>query len=437
MKIRIGLLLVIVLTVSGCSNQNQDSNLVRTIISQTEISEDDKVVISLLHDYDDPGSLEWISRSVSAYSDKNPMVQFDIVAVSPDDYESVLQKRFASGTMPDLFFLRSHNDDPTLIEEGFVMELTEQPFARKNFVGGALEGVEYKDGIWAVPIDWNGYGVVYNKLVFRRAGIYQIPETYTEFLELLEMVDSAGDIPLAAGYADTYRMIEDLQVDLSQSSYFNNTDWRISIERNLYLWEDNFFKFSDALDRLADRLPYYDEAMYELNWNDAAEKVANNEAAMIMGDFQTVDIIRAYDQNVPLGMFIFPWSDDMSKNNFPLKVNGGLAANAKSEHSEHLLSILEHFSSVEIGNLTQTYKKSLSVIEGVEATSDPVYDELLAYIEKGRRTGFSKFRRGFMNPKLDQIYNESIIRFFYDETKDIEATVKQMDVETQKVILAE
>lgn len=431
---KIALLLVLGLILTGCYQLDSSEQLVVRNMATNEENLQLPIRISLMHSFTDHGSLQWIIKTTEAYTQLHPEVQFDIYTVAPENYDNVLQQHFASGTMPDLYFLNNIFDNITYIEKDFAMDLTHEPFMRQNFVFGSLKGVEYREQLWAVPIDWNGYGVIYNKDVFKYAGIDMIPSTYTEFIETCEILQDTVYTPIAAGFNDSYTMMNDLQVDLSQSSYYNNTDWRISIEKDLYMWEDNFFKLSDALERFAQRLDYYNPDKFETSWYEATKMIASGEAAMILGDFKAIDTIRSHNEHVNLGMFMYPWSDDISRNNFPIKTMGGLVANNQSDNKAYLLDIMEYFSSIEVGNLTQKYKKSISVIIGVDEAFDPAYNQLIHYIDSGRKSDFSKFTSKFKREELNTIFEEALIRFIYDDEHDIESTVKQLDVESQKLI---
>ncbi|WP_157950100.1 ABC transporter substrate-binding protein [Vallitalea okinawensis] len=431
---KIALLLVLGFLLTGCYGLDSSKQLVVRNMTTNEEEHQIPIRISLMHSFTDYGGLQWVIKTTQAYTQHHPEVEFDIYSVTPENYDSVLQQHFASGTMPDLYYLSNIFDNITYIEKDFAINLTHEPFMRHNFVVGSLKGVEYRDQIWAVPIDWNGYGVIYNKDVFKYAGIDRIPSTYSELIETCEKLQDTVYTPIAAGFNDNYTMMNDIQVDLSQSSYYNNTDWRISIEKNLYMWQDNFFKLSDALERFAQRLNYYNPDMFETSWYEATRMVANGEAAMIMGDFKAIDTIRSHNEHANLGMFMYPWSDDISKNNFPIKTMGGLVANNQSDNKTYLLDIMEHFSTIEVGNLTQKYKKTISVVAGVDEAIDPAYNELIVFMDLGRKSDFSKFTSKFKREELNDIFNEELIRFIYDEEHNVEATVKQLDVESQKLI---
>lgn len=420
---------VIFLIVSGCSRQG--SGLHTDLIESYEIEKIE--YIRILYPYEDPASLLWLEKVLSQYEALHKNIKFRVESVSEENYKEILQKYYASGNIPDLYFVNNLKDVTYFVDTGFAIDITQEAFLRTNVEWSALNSVSYKDKVWAVPIQWQGFAVFYNKDIFLKSGV-QIPETLDEFIFVCETLKKKGFTPITGGFKESKYVLNDLKADISQSGYINNTDWRISIEKNLYLWEDNFFRFREALERFDQRLQYYDNQVFDMNWVEATEHIAYGQAAMVIGGFEAVMEIMNHNQDVELGMFPFPWSNDIAKNNLPIKTDKILIANAYSKNSESLVDILNYFSSNDVAIQTQLINKSLSVNRSIEKNDVAAFDGYFNYIEEGKKVDFSSYKSEFESDELEKIFKDTIVRFIYNPERNVSETILYLDQEFQKII---
>ena len=66
---------------------------------------------------------------------------------------------------------------------------------------------EYDGQVYGIPSTGNAQGVIYNKKVFKDAGIKNLPKTTEEFIEDLKLIKSKTNaIPLYTNYAAGWTM---------------------------------------------------------------------------------------------------------------------------------------------------------------------------------------------------------------------------------------
>ena len=66
---------------------------------------------------------------------------------------------------------------------------------------------EYDNQVYGIPSTGNAQGVLYNKKVFKQAGITKLPKTTDEFIEALKLIkEKTNAIPLYTNYAAGWTM---------------------------------------------------------------------------------------------------------------------------------------------------------------------------------------------------------------------------------------
>ncbi len=429
------MIFVLTIILAGCYKhpENEEVKIVE-VKDKYNIETQEQQVITFMHHFNQEGGIQWIVESTNLFTEKNPNALFNIQTVSSENYNKVLRQRYASGNIPDIYVLDNVLSDSFYIDCGFAVDLTDMQFIYDNIKSSALRGGEYKEKIWCLPLEINGYGVVYNRDIFTKAGIHRLPATRSEFIQACQKISSHGVIPIAAPYKDSWTILADIYADMMQSSYLNNTDWRVGIEKGLYLWSDNFFGLNGVLERLAERSQYFNAHSFDTSWTEATKMLAEGQAAMIINGTSAVDAVRTHNKEINIGMFAFPWSEEKGKNNFPLKTTGGLVANAKSPNVDTVINVLEHFSTKEIGRLFQKHKKSISVVKELNADFDPAFVELNELIKKGKKVDFSIYKSQFDNAALNDLFTETLIRFLHDKNKSVEDHIEYLDEETAKIM---
>ena len=230
------MIFVLTIILAGCYKhpENEEVKIVE-VKDKYNIETQEQQVITFMHHFNQEGGIQWIVESTNLFTEKNPNVLFNIQTVSSENYNKVLRQRYASGNIPDIYVLDNVLSDSFYIDCGFAVDLTDMQFIYDNIKSSALRGGEYKEKIWCLPLEINGYGVVYNRDIFTKAGIHRLPATRSEFIQACQKISSHGVIPIAAPYKDSWTILADIYADMMQSSYLNNTDWRVGIEKGLYL----------------------------------------------------------------------------------------------------------------------------------------------------------------------------------------------------------
>lgn len=110
-----------------------------------------------------------LENAAALYMASNPNVKINIQTVGGgDDYGASLKAKFQSGNEPDIYNVGGPQD----IEDwmGKLEDLSDQPWVDQA-LEGILSGATVDGKVYALPFNIEGYGFVYNKMIFADAGI--------------------------------------------------------------------------------------------------------------------------------------------------------------------------------------------------------------------------------------------------------------------------
>ena len=112
---------------------------------------------------------EQFKAAAKMYEEENPGVKINISTVGGgDDYGAALKTKFASGEEPDIFNIGGPEDLKTW--EKSLADVSDTK-AFGEALEGTLDGVTKGDEVLGLPYNMEGYGLLYNKEVFEKAGI--------------------------------------------------------------------------------------------------------------------------------------------------------------------------------------------------------------------------------------------------------------------------
>ena len=146
---------------------------------------------------------------------------------------------------------------------------------------GVIDILSYNGEIWSVPVNIHRSNVLwYNTAVFANNGL-TAPKTFDDFFAAADKLQAAGITPLALGdngiWTATHLFESVLLGAMGPEKYkglwTGTTDW-------------NGPEVKSALETMAKMLGYVNEDHAALSWDQAAQLVADGDAAMtIMGDW--------------------------------------------------------------------------------------------------------------------------------------------------------
>ena len=130
-----------------------------------------------------------LEKAAKEYSQENPNVKINIQTVGGgEDYGAALKSKFASGEEPAIYNIGGTQD--AIDWKDKLEDLSKESWVDKAF-NGTLDAVTMDGKIVGMPFNQEGYGLIYNKTIFEKAGIDPASiKTYADLAKACETLDS-------------------------------------------------------------------------------------------------------------------------------------------------------------------------------------------------------------------------------------------------------
>lgn len=371
------------------------------------------------------------------YEKTGVYVKMEVFAPS----EAYNQKIIASAqtnTLPEIYgILGSKRDFANFVKAGHVLKL--DPYMEKDnqewkgrFFPEALKSVSFvsgnefsvEKGIYGVPIDVINIQYIYNKKIFREAGLdpQNPPQTLDEFLAAVEAVKKAGYQGLVSGFSEPWL------IDCMASNFA----WNIMGEEKMIATyrgdvpytDPDWIKVFSIIERMARAGVFASGVVIKSN-KDAELEFALEKDAFAFNGSWAVHVYKDMNPDIEMGIILPP----KVSNANPRGVWGGagtwFAVNAKSDKREMAVDFLNWLTQKE--QQVRLAKETLS-IPAVRGCLESVPEEL---------KGFLSGMKYVYHPRNFPVQEDSVVVEAFDKGLQSiitgEKTAKQVAEEVQKV----
>ncbi|WP_151737786.1 ABC transporter substrate-binding protein [Paenibacillus tengchongensis] len=270
------------------------------------------------------------------FNEKYPDVKVNFEALS--SYEDQIKIRMSTEDYGDVLLLPTSiavKDLPDFFEP--LGQLSEMEKTYTSLEERAVDGVAY-----GIPITVNYSGVIYNKQVFKDAGVTEVPTTIDEFMAALQSIkDKTDAVPLYTNYAAGWTLT---QWEAVLATVAGNRDY-VNIEQ--VASDDNFVQGK----------PHYDlyKVMYDAaknglieedptttDWESSKADLANGKiGTMVLGSWAIGQIKALATNPDDVGFMPFPTNSD--KVFVPLAGDYNLGVSVHSKNKEAARAWLDWF----------------------------------------------------------------------------------------------
>ncbi len=115
------------------------------------------------------------------------------------DYGAMLKSRFASAQYPDIF--NNGGDNELILWKEQLMDLSDQPWVER-MLEGTKDSISLDGKIYGMPLTVEGFGILYNKDLFEKAGITKVPSTLDELEEACQKLEVIDVTPFSNGHQE-------------------------------------------------------------------------------------------------------------------------------------------------------------------------------------------------------------------------------------------
>jgi len=328
---------------------------------------------------------EGLKTIIKAFEKENPNIAINLLII-PNDADSAMSARAAQGELPALLQMQSYSRVREYAERGYLVDLTDKE-CMKDVLPSALPAVTYNDKQYAMPMDFAGIGIIYNKDLFDKYNL-QAPTTYRELEKVCRTLKQNDVVPFAGLLKENWSVGH--FITMVHTALLDEKN--ISVEK--FVEDMNAGKSSYGVvdtAKLFSILDFYRSNMNsnasEMDGGNQQQSFAKGESAMmVQGLWAYVDALKL-NANLNAGFIPFPVYNDASKNKMYADVDSTFAvsAQASKEEQDAAIKFLEFLASEKGSKLwVSEYKLTHSFRGGDFSTLGTPYDDLMKSVaEKG------------------------------------------------------
>ena len=200
-----------------------------------------------------------------------------------NDSNTILQSRFNSGDIPDVFLNEPGSSAQLYYEYAYDWAKDTDTLSKFNSDAVAL-GTDESGHVYGLPWTYETMALTYNVDCFNKAGITTLPVTMEELEQDCEKLKAAGIQPFAIAGKETW-VLAQMSTHFIMDKSLDATGTVEGLESGKITFADlphwqSFFKLLDLIKK------YDSDKILETGWESSENELANGEAAIIhMGDW--------------------------------------------------------------------------------------------------------------------------------------------------------
>lgn len=364
-------------SLAGCANGDEPKQEASVHMSAEGKASGNKVTLKLIQFKVE--ITDKVKQMADDYSKEHPNVTLE--AEVSNDSETLIKTRFASGEEPDIFMVKPFTDIKDW--SGRIADLSKEPWMSK-VAPSALEPMTVDGKKMGFPVAFEGYGFIYNKDLFAKAGIAKAPATLTELKQANEKLKAAGIV----SYNEAYSVWWVLGQHLFNLPFAYEQDPKGMIQ--------SINKGEKGVTDIAAMNGFFDVLDMTVKYGKGAESLgvtydnqvsdfATGKTAMMQQGVWTIDSIVKINPTINMGLFAIPLSDNPEETRMPVGVPGYYVINKNSKHMEEAKQFLFWLHLNGQKYLVDSFKL-IPAFTDLKTTQDlgPLAADLNSYIERNK-----------------------------------------------------
>ncbi|KGE21018.1 ABC transporter substrate-binding protein [Paenibacillus wynnii] len=292
-----------------------------------------------------------------------------------EDYGALLKAEIASGSEPEIFNNGGYSALVPYMDRA--TDLSAEPWA-KDLIPTSKMPATVDGKLYGMPMNVEGYGLIYNKALFEKAGITAEPKTLPELKAAVEKLKAAKITPFEATNEWWSMGIHMVNVGLAHQEDPKKFIEDLKAGTQTIKGNEVFIQWLDMVDLI------FSNAQKDKMTTDYATQVADfasGKAAMMMQGNWTQGDIDKIDPALDLGILPLPISD--AEGTILVGVPNNYIVNSKSEHPEEAKAFLTWLVSSESGKkyLTKEFK-FIPALTNIETKAEDIGKVAVAVQEK-------------------------------------------------------
>lgn len=386
----LAIILMLSLLLAGCGNSgdnaapaNQNDNK-ESVAKKEEVKKEEKKVIHVLQLKREIN--DTLKQLTDEYTKEHPNVEFKFT-FGGESYDTTLKSAFASGNAPDIF--TSNGDAHAKLWQEKYVDLTNEPWMDK-MSEGTKPPITIDGKVYGMAYNVEGFGFIYNKELFAKAGITKLPQTISELEEVAKKLQAAGITPFVNAYKETWTIGK----HGTNAGYARQADpvaWAQGITNGTesFVGNEAMLGYLNLVDLM---VKYGNKNALTTDYNASTVEFAAGNAAIIQQGVWTQSIFDKLKPGMNMGMFPMPISDDVQLNDNLFAFAGNYwVINKESKVIPEAKDFLNWMVTSETGkkHIVEVFKfiPAFSNIDFTIEQLGPLAGALTEYTNSGRTKG--------------------------------------------------
>ncbi len=344
-----------------------------------------------------------------------------------DDLQTSLRAQLGGGNAPDLFVVWPGNGSAMAVKQlapnGLLADLSSQRWIANVPAGlRPLLGDGGRTYMWSSSV--TPIGAIYNKQVFRAAGITAMPKDWGELLADAQKIKAAGKVPIALGnqtpwitqliayaIAPSTAFTEDpnlAQDMLAHRRTFSNSGWREVFTRYLEL----------------ERRGYFNPNPNGTTFEQQTSMVTSGRAGMAIQVTGVLPTYTAATDASNLGTFPFPANDPGGALKIPAGVSAGVGVSSSSRNAGAAKRFVDFLGRPDEMARFSKAQYSVPLVQPAGYTPDPLLAPFVPYVKENRSVPFMD--QEWPNAQVQPAHFAGIQDLFAGKT-DVDGLLKKLD----------
>lgn len=336
------------------------------------------------------GAADNFQKGADEFNKRQDKINF-VVEMQSGDYSQYLGAKVASNDLPDMFFLNPYAQVQQFAATGRIADLSEEGFATKIY-DSVKDACSYDGKIYAYPMAVEMLGVYYNQELFEKAGITEVPKTFSQMKEVCEKLQASGITPFAATYKDAWTL-------------------------------NHLFSCLQGA-----AVGDYESWVADMNAGKGFNAFASGEAAMIVtGEFSLLNA-QSINPDLQVGLFGVPLTENEEDAKLDVDVGICIAVNQNTPHLDAVREVLNYLSDNTDENGWMHY--SADSMGAAPPAMDFTMSTEYQYFEDYKNYMSNNQTKPWVYSQLESGAGDMIgpvIQGYFAGTTDMDTTLEQLD----------
>ena len=357
---------------------------------------DDKVTITFLNGKAE--AVDWVDAVIVDFEEEYPNIE--VIHEFNSDASNALKVKISGDEIPDITTVY----DTGLMKDGYYADLSDlDVWSRIDPSIKALCTDPLTNNQYRIATNRTMAGLFYNKDIFTEVGATE-PETWAEFLTVLEDVTDAGYEGLYMGGKDTWmigHLIEfwahglikqDLGTVDANIAFMMNQTTKLNFDETdgpMKYFAEKFLELKDG--------GLLNDDFLTATYDNQIDAFATGDAAVISQGMWALNGIleKAPDMADSIGFMPYPAMDPTKDAVILSAEDSGYAIMEASENKDAAITFLNFLFQADVQKEYSELIKSPSAFTDVNADWSPIKDAVTSALSKGTHIGFTATPSGF------------------------------------------